>query len=462
MVVGDVTTAVDVLILGAGPAGYVAAIRAAQLGHHVTLIEPEAAGGTCLHKGCIPLKALLSSSKRYQQATAPDLAMLGIHAEHVSFDWPSMQAWKQGVIERLADGVRRLLSGHHIDLVKGIGWFINHEEVRVEGEYGSHRFKFSHCIIATGAEPTAFSDLPFDGEHILSPEQALNLSQLPEALAISGNDYIALELATVFARLGVNVKLYTPGEQILPGVDPVAVRLMQAGLRKLGIQVISKRAPADISERPLVLSHGVSPRTSGLHLADAGIQVTQQGGIPVNTMLQSVQSHIYAIGDCAALPNIPSFPPLASLAMKQGKLAAEVISGQRVQFAPVVIPHIVHTTPELAYVGLTAEEAVRAGYTVKTGRFPLAANGRALTLNADSGVALLVADATNDMLLGATIVAPRAGELLGQLSLAIEMGTTLTDLSEIIFAHPNLSEIIQESAENALGHAIHVLSKATS
>jgi dihydrolipoamide dehydrogenase len=179
-------------------------------------------------------------------------------------------------------------------------------------------------------------------------------------------------------------------------------------------------------------------------------------------MLQSAQSHIYAIGDCAALPNIPSFPSLASLAMKQGKLAAEVISGQRVQFAPAVIPHIVHTTPELAYVGLTAEKAARAGYAVKTGRFPLAANGRALTLNADVGVALLVADAANDMLLGATIVAPRAGELLGQLSLAIEMGTTLTDLSEIIFAHPNLSEIIQESAENALGHAIHVLSKATS
>ncbi len=461
MVVGDVTTAVDILVLGAGPAGYVAAIRAAQLGHHVTLIETETAGGTCLHKGCIPLKALLSASERYQQLQPNDLATFGIHAESVTFDWSTMQTWKQSVVDRLADGVRRLLSGPNIEIVKGTGWFINHEEVRVEGEYGSHRFKFSHCIIATGAEPVSFPDLPYDGEQILSPEQALHLSTLPASLTISGHDYIALELATVFARLGVKVTLSTPGERLLPDVDPAAVRLVQTGLRKLGIQVINKQAPSAIAERPLLLSHGVLPRTSGLHLVDAGVQVNEQGGILVNTMLQTSQPNIYAIGDCATLSGKQDYPTLASLAMKQGKLAAEVISGQRVQFAPLVIPRIVHTTPELATVGLNAEEAERAGYTLKTGRFPLAANGRALTLGSDIGVALLVTDATNDVLLGATIVGPRAGDLIGQLTLAIEMGATLTDLSEIIFAHPNLSEIIQESAENALGHAIHLLTKPT-
>ncbi|HTK09636.1 MAG TPA: FAD-dependent oxidoreductase [Ktedonobacteraceae bacterium] len=457
MVVGDVTTAVDVLVLGAGPAGYVAAIRAAQLGHAVTLVEAERAGGTCLHKGCIPLKALLSASERYQQTSFNDLATFGIHAERVTFDWPTMQAWKQGVVNRLADGVRRLISGRRIELVKGTGWFINNKEVRVEGEYGSHRFKFSHCIIATGAEPTACADLPYDGEQILSPEQALSLPTLPANLVISGDDYVALELATVFARLGVKVKLCAPGEQFLPGVDPVAFRLVQAGLRKLGIQLEYKQTPTAILERPLLLSHGVHPCTAGLHLADANVQTNEQGGIVVNTMLQSSQPQIYAIGDCATPPGAQ--PSLASLAMKQGKIAAEVIAGQRVQFSPLVVPHIVHTTPELATAGLTAEQAEHTGYRTKVGRFPLAANGRALTLGCDAGIALLVADATNDVLLGATLVGPRAGDMIGQLSLAIEMGATLTDLSEIIFAHPNLSETIQESADNALGYAIHLLPK---
>src|SRR3989442_1525383 len=215
MVVGDVTTAVDVLVLGAGPGGYVAAIRAAQLGRHVTLIDQGLPGGTCLHRGCIPLKALLSASERYQQTRSEDLTAMGIHAESVSFDWPSMQAWKQGVVDRLAEGVRRLVAGNRVDYVHGTGWFMNTQEVRVEGEHGSLRYKFDHCIIATGAEAAPISSLPFDGKQVLTPEQAMLLPELPEALSIEGDDYIALELATLFARLGVKVKLHTPGERLL-------------------------------------------------------------------------------------------------------------------------------------------------------------------------------------------------------------------------------------------------------
>ncbi|GHO43539.1 FAD-dependent oxidoreductase [Ktedonospora formicarum] len=186
MVVGDVTTAVDVLVLGAGPGGYVAAIRAAQYGHHVTLVDPGDAGGTCLNRGCIPLKALLSASERYHQAQPAELASLGIHTESVTFDWPSMQRWKQSVVERLSNGVRQLLAGNRIELVTGTGWFINEREVRVEGVHGSHRFKFEHCIIATGATPTVISDLPYDGRDVLSPEQALALPELPSELVIAG------------------------------------------------------------------------------------------------------------------------------------------------------------------------------------------------------------------------------------------------------------------------------------
>ena len=470
MVVGDVTTAVDVLVLGAGPGGYVAAIRAAQLGHHVTLVDQGPPGGTCLNRGCIPLKALLSSSERYYQTRQEDLTAMGIAVETISFDWSRMQAWKQSVVDRLADGVRRLVSGNHIEYVFGKGWFINAQEVRVEGEHGSHRFKFDHCILAVGADAAAHPHLPFDGEHALTPEQALALPALPESLSIMGDDYIALELATLFARLGVKVKLFSPDEQILPGFDTAALRLVQSGLRKLGIHVdtaqnaqltspaqtepvgadLSRPAPLD---RPVVISRGVSPHTADLHLDAVGIHLTENGGIAVNPMQQSNIPHIFAVGDCTG------GRALASIAMKQGKVAAEVLSGQRVQFAPLVTPLVVHTTPEIATVGYTAEAAMQAGYTVVTGRFPLAANGRALTLGSENGVALVVANADDSVLLGATIVGPRAGDLIQQATLAIEMGATLTDLSEILYAHPGLGEVLLESVEGALGRAVHIMSK---
>jgi dihydrolipoamide dehydrogenase len=379
---------------------------------------------------------------------------MGIHAQSVTFNWAEMQAWKQSVVDRLAEGVRRLVAGNHIEFTHGTGWFINDREMRVEGEHGSLRFKFEHCIIATGADAAPLNSFAYDSEHILTPEQALMLSTLPETLSIFGDDYIALELATLFARLNMHVKIYAPGDQLLPGVDVAAVRLVQAGLRKLGVQVETKATIANIAERPLVVSQGVQPRTAGLHLDAAGVALAENGGILVNTMQQSSISHIYAIGDCTG------GRALASIAMKQGKVAAETLSGQRVQFAPLVTPLVVHSTPELATVGYSAAQATQAGYTITTGRFPIAANGRALTLNVDNGVAMLIASADDGVLLGATIVAPRAGDLISQVALAIEMGATLTDLSEILYAHPGLSETVLESAENALGRAIHIVAKA--
>ena len=453
MVVGDVTTAVDVLVLGGGPGGYVAAIHASQLGRHVTLVESGSIGGTCLNRGCIPLKGLLASSERYHNMRQPDLASMGIHAETTTFDWTTMQAWKQGVVDRLSGGVRHLLARHHVEVVAGLGWFINEQEVRVEGEYGSHRFKFEHCIIATGASAAPLPALPYDGKNILTPEQALALTELPETLSVAGDDYIALELATLFARLGTYVKLYTPGEHLLPHVDPAALRLVQSSLHKLGVQVTVKTSIDAITDRPLVVCAGTQPATGGLHAQDASLQLHEQGGIVVDSMQQTSVPHIYAVGDCTG------GPALAGVAIKRAKVAAEVIAGRRVQFAPLVTPLVVHTTPELATVGYTADEATRAGYAVKTGRFPLAANGRALTLSADTGTALLVANADDGTLLGATLVGPHAGDLIAHVALAIEMGATLTDLAEILYDHPSLSETVLESAEYALGYPIHVLAR---
>ncbi len=479
MVVGDVATAVDILILGAGPAGYVAAIRAAQLGRRVTLVDPGAPGGVCLHRGCIPLKALLAASERYYQARN-GLDEMGISAGPVSFDWARMAVWKQGIVDRLSEGVARLLSGNKVEIVSGKGWFINNQEARVEGEYGSHRFIFERCLIAVGAKPRSMPALPLDGVKILTPEQALALTEFPAKLSIIGNDYIALELATLFARLGSVVTLLLPGEALLDGVDPAALRLVLAGLRTLGVQIVANARPVGprddafvytIGDKPeeqttpfpMIASLGVQPLPADeLHLRDAGVKYEPEAGPVFDSSGRTSNERVYVAGDARSSPPLSAgtpaaHPPLASVAIKQAKVAAEAMNGARVQYAPLVTPLVALTVPEIASVGLSSQAAPEAGYRVVTGRFPLAANGRALTLNANAGLALVTIDAESEAVLGVTLVGPRAADLIGQAALAIEMGATLTDLTEILYAHPTLSEMLLEGAEAALNRAIHIL-----
>jgi dihydrolipoamide dehydrogenase len=466
MVVGDVSTSVNVLVVGGGPGGYVAAIRVAQLGQSVTLIDNAKVGGTCLNSGCIPLKALLSAARRYRQLNDESNLAMGIRAgEVVAFDWSQMQSWKQSVVDRLSGGVARLLAGHKIEVIKGLGWFMNGQEVRLEGENGLQRLAFKKCLLATGAIALPLPDLPF-GEGVLTPAQALALSALPEALSVIGADYIALELATLFQSLGVNVTLLTGGDRILPDFDPAAVRLVQAGLRKLGVQVVTGAQAFRAEEGalfyqvgsaekkaalPVVVCNGGQANTAPLRLSEAGIKLGQQGELLVNPQQQTNLPHILAVGDCTGQL------PLATVAIKQAKVAAEIMAGRKVAYAPQALPIVAHTSPEIAQVGLTAEAAKQAGYQVVTGRFPLAANGRALTLGAESGVALTVAEVGSENLLGMTLVGPQAGDLIMEAALAIEMGATLTDLAEILHPHPGLPEMVLESVENALGQAIHIL-----
>ncbi len=468
MVVGDVATAVDVLLLGAGPAGYVAAIRAAQLGRRVTLVDSNPPGGTCLHRGCIPLKALLAASERYHQ-TRTGLDSMGISAGPVSFDWGQMNTWKQGIVGKLSKGVEQLLSGHQIEIVHGNGWFINDHEMRVEGEYGSHRFIFERCLLATGAEAQPLAELSFDGKRVLTPEQALALAEFPTALSIIGNDYIALELATLFARLGAAVTLLLPGETLLEDVDPAALKPVQTGLKALGVQIASGARPVGIQDDslrytagrkaeeasaplPVVVSLGARPRIAGLHLEAAKVQISSNGSLIANTSGRTSNEKVYASGDC-----LYSAPALASVAIRQAKVAVEAMNGARVQYAPVVTPLVALTAPELASAGLSPQAAEAAGYRVLAGRFPLAANGRALTLGSNHGLALVTADADSEAVLGVTLVGPHAADLIAQATLAVEMGATLTDLTDILYAHPSLSEITLEGAEAALGRAIHAL-----
>lgn len=453
MVVGDLATAVDVVVLGAGPGGYVAALRASQLGRKVALIDPGPPGGACLHFTCIPSKALLSATE--SAARLPGMAEMGITVGAPQIDYARMQAWKDGIVERLVKGVRQLLDGFGVMSVTGRGWFLAEREIRVEGEQGSLRYSFEQCVVAVGADPTPVPGLAFDHRHVLTPAEALRQTDLPPDLTIIGSDYVAAELATIFARLGVAVRLLIPqGARLLGEFDPLAGRLVQAGLRKQGVKV--ETGGADLAGAVeaatwVVAALGVTPRTSDLHLNVVHVQPGEGSALRVDDQMRTSNPAIYAVGD------VTGGPSLATVAIKQGKVAAESIAGLPTQFAPQALPRVAWTSPAVASVGLTSAEAEAAGYTVVNGRFPYAANGRALTMGAADGMVLTVAERESGILLGATVIGTRAGELIGEMALALEMGATLTDIAETLHFHPGLGEMLQESAETALGIAVHQL-----
>ena len=454
MVVGDMATGVDVVVLGAGPAGYVSAIRAAQLGKEVVIVEANNVGGVCLNAGCIPSKALLTTADRVWQAR--HAAEMGISAE-VTVDLPQMQQWAQGIVDKLVHGVQQLLTGNGVEIVHGTGWFLDDHEVRIEGEYGAKRYAFEQCIIATGGTPAPHPDLPFDGERVLTPQAAYRLTELPARVAVVGTDYIAVEIATFFGKLGVPVHLLLPDEKFpLPEFDISVRRHLKSYLKKIGIIIepnVTDPAAAVADEPLVVVSNGIVPNTADLRLDAVNVQPDEHGFIPVNARLQTVNPMIYAVGDVTGTAG------MADRAMKQGKVAAAVIAGQAAEYAPQAVPQVVWTEPEIAAVGLTAAAAETAGYAVQTGHFPLAANGRALMLNGGTGFVSVVAEKESGVLLGATIVAPRAAELIGEMALALEMGATLTDVAETLHLHPGVGEPLMEAAEDALGTVVHILHK---
>ena len=453
MVVGDMATGVDVVVLGAGPAGYVSAIRAAQLGKEVVIVETNRVGGVCLNAGCIPSKALLTAADRAWKIRAA--AEMGISAENVSVDLPKMQQWAQNVVDRLVKGVEQLLVGNGVEIVHGTGWFLDDHEVRIEGEYGAKRYAFEQCIIATGGTPAPRADLPFDGERVLTPQAAYRLTELPERVAVVGTDYIAVEVATFFGKLGVPVRLLLPDEKFpLPELDVSVRRHLKSYLKKIGITIepnVTDPAAAVADEPLVVVSNGIIPNTADLRLEAVNVQPDENGFLPVNARMQTANPMIFAVGDVTGTAG------MADRAMKQGKVAAAVIAGQAAEYAPQAVSKVVWTEPEIAAVGLTAAEAEAAGYAVQTGHFPMAANGRALMLNGGTGFVSTVAEKESGVLLGATIVAPRAAELIGEMALALEMGATLTDVAETLHLHPGVSEAVQESAEEALGTVVHII-----
>ncbi|WP_440766322.1 dihydrolipoyl dehydrogenase family protein [Natronorubrum sp. DTA7] len=499
MVVGDVTTGTDVLIIGAGPAGYVAAIRAGQLDLDVTLVEKEAYGGTCLNHGCIPSKALITATDvAHDAATAEEM---GIHA-NPAIDLSGMVAWKDGVVDQLTSGVEKLCKANQVNLLEGTATFVDENTVRVshggEGQ-GSETLEFEHAIVATGSRPISIPDFSFDDDPVLNSRQALALDSIPDSMVVVGAGYIGMELASVFAKLGTDVTVVEMLDSILPGYDddvkrPVKQRAKELGIEfefgytatewyepDGGIRVIAdpvedaaadggseargasddasgsaeaaedERLELDV-ERVLV-AVGRSPVSDTLDLEAAGVETDDRGFIETDSRARTNVDHIFAVGDVAGEPM------LAHKGSMEGQVAAEVIAGEPSAIDYQAMPAVVFTDPEIATVGMTESEAEETGFETVVGQFPFRASGRALTTGESDGFVKIVAEESEGYVLGASIVGPEASELIGELGLAIELGATLEDVASTVHAHPTLSESVMEAAENALGHAIHTLNR---
>ncbi|HBS46251.1 MAG TPA: dihydrolipoyl dehydrogenase [Paenibacillus sp.] len=469
MVVGDASLDIDTLVIGAGPGGYGAAIRAAQLGQKVLIVDKSELGGVCLNRGCIPSKALIAAAHQFESAKHGEV--FGVTAENVKVDFAKTQEFKNGVVKKMTSGVTSLMKGNKIEVFNGECMFISDTEARVFNDHESPRYRFKHCIIATGSRPIELKPFPFGGR-ILSSTEALELPEIPKSMIVIGGGYIGAELGQMYSKFGTKVTIIEGLDTVLPGFDKDMTRLVAKNMAKTGIEIVtnakaesavqndkevtvkysvggeSKEVTADY----LLVTVGRRPNTDGeLGLDLIGLELDERGLIKVDHQGRTSIPNIFAIGD--VVPGLA----LAHKASYEGKIAAEAIAGLTSVVDYKVIPAVVFTDPECSSVGLTEKEAKDKGYKVKAGKFPFAGNGRAVSLNSPEGFIKIVANSENNLVLGAQIVGIEASNLIAELGLAIEMGATLEDIALTIHAHPTLGEIVMEAAELVEGHPIHVM-----
>jgi dihydrolipoamide dehydrogenase len=474
MVVGDVTTGTDVLIVGAGPGGYVAAIRAGQLDLDVTLVEKDAYGGTCLNHGCIPSKALIS---------ATDVAYDAGHGEHMGIDadpavdLSGMIDWKNEVVSGLTGGVEKLCKANGVNLVEGRAEFDGGNTVRVahsgEGQ-GSESIEFEHAVIATGSRPVELPGLEFDGENVIDSKGALALDSVPAELVVVGAGYIGMELSTVFAKLGADVTVVEALDGALPGYEDDVARVVKSRAEEIGVDfhfgeaaqgwdesgdgltLRTENDEGEISEfgaEKVLVAVGREPVTDTLSLDALGLEPDEKGFLATDEYARTEVEDVFAVGDVAGEPM------LAHKGSKEGQVAAEVIAGEPAALDYRAIPAAVFTDPEIGTVGLTEAEAEEEGFEPVAGQMPMRASGRALTLDEPDGFVRIVADRSSGFVLGAQVVAPEASETIAELGLAVEMGATVEDVGATIHTHPTLGEAVMEAAENAQEKAIHTLNR---
>lgn len=462
------------LIIGGGPGGYVAAIRAGQLGIPTVLVEGATPGGTCLNIGCIPSKALIHVANEFHtlQSYTADSA-LGIGAQAPTIDIARSVAWKDGIVKRLTGGVAALLKKHKVTVISGWARIVDGKTVDVEahaaeGARGEMvRVRCEHLLLATGSEPVELPFMPFGGP-IISSTEALSPKKLPRRLAVVGGGYIGLELGTVYRKLGVEVDIIEAQPRILPAYDAELVKPVQAALKALGVSVqVATRVlglaedgkgvrvqGAEGAERLLVADQvlvavGRRPRSRGFGLSSLMLDVDGLA-VRIDDQCRTSMRNVWAIGD------VTGEPMLAHRAMAQGEMVAEIIAGHTRRFVPASIPAVCFTDPEIVSAGLSPEQAAQAGLDAIEASFPFAANGRAMTLQGTDGFVRVVARRDNHLILGWQAVGRGVSELSAAFSQSIEMGACLEDIAGTIHAHPTLGEAVQEAALRALGQALHI------
>lgn len=457
------------LVIGAGPGGYVCAIRAAQLGIDTVIVEMAKAGGTCLNVGCIPSKAIIHAADDYAHAVAMAAGRnpMGIRVDSPGIDFMRTMAWKDGITGRLSMGVVNLLKKAGVKAVVGRAHFRDGKTVEVETETGSQVVRAENIVVATGSAPVELPMLPFGG-NIISSTEALSLAQVPKSLTVVGAGYIGLELGIAFAKLGAKVTIVEAQERILPLYDaaltqPVAKRLAALGVEvRLGTRVKNLSGGGDalivedangeetkLGAEKILVTVGRTPVTEGWGREE--LELDMEGRfIRIDDQCRTSMRGIYAIGD------VTGEPMLAHRAMAQGDMVAEIVAGRRRSWHKRAIPAVCFTDPEIVSVGLSPDEARTAGHEIKVGQFPFAANGRAMTLATEDGFVRIVARADNHLVLGIQAVGAGISELSATFALAVEMGARLEDVAGTIHAHPTQSEGFAEAAMKALGHALHI------
>ncbi|OGF67403.1 MAG: dihydrolipoyl dehydrogenase [Candidatus Fischerbacteria bacterium RBG_13_37_8] len=459
----------NVVIIGGGPGGYVAAIKAGQLGLNVLLIEKQKLGGICLNVGCIPSKALITASKEYERIKT--LETVGIKAVVEPVNWKVLQEWKSGVVNKLVNGVGQLCRGNGVQVMYGEAELAGSKELIIKQKDGNIKVLFDKLVIATGSYPIELKALPYDHEFIWDSTDALNSETIPKSMVVVGGGYVGLELGSVFARFGCKVTIVEMLSQVLPGFDIDVVRLIDRKLRKLGIEskvnsvitsierksdgivatVNTKGVESSIEVEKILVSVGRKPLTNGYGLERSGVALDEKGFIKVDNQLRTNADGIYAIGDVAGMPM------LAHKASKEGETVAEVLAGKNSVVDYRCVPAVVFTEPEIAVVGITEQQATEQNIDTIIGKFPFAASGRAMALQETDGFVKIIGDKATHELLGVTIIGPSASDLISEAALAIEMGAAVEDIALTIHPHPTLGETLMEAAKVAIGEPIHIM-----
>lgn len=468
----------DVCVIGAGPGGYVAAIRAAQLGKKTVIVEREFLGGVCLNVGCIPSKAMITAGHFYHRMMhdAPEMGFQ-IPAS-VKLDFEKLQAWKQSVCNKMSGGVAQLLKGNSVTIVMGEATFESAKSLKVKSKDGVKTIEATNFIVATGSRPIEIPGFAVDEKDVMTSTGALALAEKVDRLVVIGGGYIGLEIGSYMAKFGTTVTVVEAAPALLNGVaDADCVQVVARRLKKNGIDVLlgakakSWKKGKDglevtleidgktqiVKADKILLTVGRKPNSDQLNLKNIGVQIDERGFVKVNAQRKTNVPGIWAIGDIAGQPM------LAHKASHEGVLVAEVIAGQNRAYDAKTVPAVIFVDPEIASAGWLESECKAKGFAdLKIGKFPFGANGRAVSMMETDGFVKIIADAKTHLVLGIHIVGPEASNLISEAALAIEMGARLEDLALTIHPHPTLGETMMEAAEATLGHAIHIIQKPLS